>query len=82
MVAAAFAQSFGGERERPLVLYGLGRNTEAILRVCPEIEVAGVMGPDADGPVWQGKQVLCPQEAAQLGADIVIVARDSLVPLI
>ena len=46
MVAAAFAQSFGGERERPLVLYGLGRNTEAILRVCPEIEVAGVMGPD------------------------------------
>ena len=82
MVAAAFAQSFGGERERPLVLYGLGRNTEAILRVCPEIEVAGVMGPDADGPVWQGKQVLCPQEAAQLGADIVIVARDSVVPLI
>ncbi len=82
MVASQFAQSFGGGWERPLVLYGLGRNTEAILQICPYPEIAGVMGPDANGPVWRGKPVLSGKEAASLGADIVIVARDSVVPLI
>lgn len=82
MVASVFAEHFGAGRKRPLVLYGLGRNTEAILRLHPEIGLAGVMGPDAGGPVWRGKPVLSGEEAAALGADIVIVARDSVVPLI
>lgn len=82
MVASLFAQHFGGKRKRPLVLYGLGRNTEAILRLHPELTLAGVMGPDADGSVWHGKSVLSDREAAVLGADIVVVARDSVVPLI
>lgn len=82
MVANTFAQNFGGERPRPLVLYGLGRNTEGILHLCPDIRLAGVMGPDADGPVWKGQRVLSEENAATLGADIVIVARDAVVPLI
>lgn len=82
MVAGIFAKNFGGERPRPLVLYGLGRNTEGILRLCPEIGIAGVMGPDGDGPVWKGKPLLSPEDAAALGADIVIVARDAVVSLI
>lgn len=80
--ASLFARNFGGPRERPLVLYGLGRNTEAILQLHPEIAVAGVMGPDAGGPVWNGKRVLSHEDAAALSADIVIVARDSVAPLI
>lgn len=82
MVADIFAKNFGGGRPRPLVLYGLGRNTEGILRLYPEIELAGVMGPDADGPAWNGKRLLSHEDAAALGADIVIVARDAVVPLI
>lgn len=82
LVATVFAEHFGTGWKRPLVLYGLGRNTEAILRLHPEIGLAGVMGPDAGGPDWHGKPVLSGEEAAALGADIVIVARDSVVPLI
>lgn len=80
LMASVFAEHFGSGRKRPLVLYGLGRNTEVILQLHPEIALAGVMGPDADGPDWHGKPVLSDGEA--LGADIVIVARDSVVPLI
>lgn len=82
MVASMFAQNFGTRQERPLILYGLGRNTEAILQLHPEIELAGVMGPDADGATWHKKSVLSDEEAASIDADIVIVARDSVVPLI
>ena len=82
MVASMFARHFGAQRRRPLVLYGLGRNTEAILQLHPEVELAGVMGPDAGASTWNGKPVLSDEEAARLGVDIVIVARDSVVPLI
>lgn len=82
MVASVFAEHFGTKRGRSLILYGLGRNTEAIIELHPEIELAGVMGPDAGGPAWHGKPVLSDEEATALGADIVIVARDSVVPLI
>lgn len=82
MVADIFAKNFGGECSRPLVLYGLGRNTEGILQSNPDIRLAGVMGPDADGPVWNGRQVLSYEDAAALDADIVIIARDAVVPLI
>lgn len=82
MVADIFAKNFGGERSRPLVLYGLGRNTEGILQLRPDIRLAGVMGPDADGPVWNGRPVFSDEEAAALAADIVIIARDAVVPLI
>ena len=81
-VAETFRRSFDGARPRPLLLYGLGRNTEAILALCPEIEIAGVMGPDADGAVWYGKPVVYVEQAAGKGADIVIVARNSIVPII
>lgn len=82
MVASVFAEHFGAKRDRPLVLYGLGRNTEAILQLHTEIEFAGVMGPDASGSAWHGRPVLPDKAVAALGADIVIVARDSVVPLI
>ncbi len=81
-VAEAFRQSFGRARPKPLLLYGLGRNTEAILDLCPEIEIAGVMGLDAGGTSWHGKPVVLTEEAARLGADIVIVARNAVVPII
>lgn len=82
LAASTFAQHFKNQWVRPLVLYGLGRNTEAIIQLHPEIKLAGVMGPDTDAPIWNGKPVLSNEEAAALGADIVIVARDSVVPLI
>ena len=81
-VAETFRASFGGARTRPLLLYGLGRNTEAILALCPEIKIAGVMGPDADAPVWHGMPVASAEDAVELGADVVIVARNSIVPII
>jgi len=82
LVASIFSQNFRKDRKRPLTLYGLGRNTEAILQMCPEVEIVGVMGPDADGPIWNGKRVLSNEEAISLGTDIVIVAREAVVPLI
>lgn len=81
-VAETFRRGFGGGRTCPLLLYGLGRNTEAILRLCPEIAIAGVMGPDADGEVWHGKPVVSAERAAELKANIVIVARNAVVPII
>lgn len=81
-VAETFRQSFDGCRSRPLLLYGLGRNTEAILGLCPEIKIAGVMGPDASGETWHGKPVITTERAAELQADIVIVARNAVVPII
>lgn len=82
LVAKLFAGHFGGKRERPLILYGLGRNTQAILALCPEIVPAGVMGPDTDETVWNGIAVLSTEQAAVMGADIVIVARNAVVPII
>ncbi len=81
-VAKMFALGFVGKRDRPLLLYGLGRNTRAILQLCEAIEVAGVMGPDAMGTEWNGKPVLTEQQASEQSADVVIVARDAVLPII
>ena len=81
-VAMLFRKHFSKTRSVPLLLYGTGRNSEAILSLCPEIPVAGIMGPDVGGVEWGGKPVVSPEQAAEMGADIVIVARDSVVSII
>jgi FMN phosphatase YigB (HAD superfamily) len=84
MVAKAFGNAFGcrGEASRPLLIYGIGRNTEAILRLCGDIDIVGLMDTNATETLVFGKRVIPPSEAAVLRADIVIVARSSVVPLI
>jgi predicted HAD superfamily hydrolase len=81
-VVKTFKEHFKGDVNRPLVLYGVGRNTEAILDNCTDLNIIGLMDQDSVGEVKFGKKVLSYEEVIELKPTIVIVARDSVVNII
>lgn len=81
-VAKTFKEHFKGDDKSPLVLYGIGRNTEAILQCCIDLNIKGLMDQDSVGQFKFGKKVLSYEEVIALRPKIVIVARDSVVNII
>jgi predicted HAD superfamily hydrolase len=81
-VVKTFKKHFGGDVNRHLVLYGVGRNTEAILDNCSDLNIIGVMDQDSVGEVKFGRNVLSYEEVIAMKPTIVIVARDSVVNII
>ncbi|WP_312647717.1 HAD-IA family hydrolase [Aminipila sp.] len=81
-VAKTFKEHFKGDDKSPLVLYGIGRNTEAILQCCSNLNIKGLMDQDSVGQFKIGKKVLSYEEIIELRPKIVIVARDSVVNII
>ncbi len=80
-VVGQFREHYKAEKE-PIVLYGIGNNTKAILNQCPDIKIMGLMDASHTGQVIYGKQVLSEEQVRKLKAVIVIVARDSVLPII
>jgi len=84
MVAEAFQQGMAPFKQEPLVIYGIGKNTPAVLALTEGFTFAGLLDQDPAniGRTVYGKRVLSLEEAAAASKRIVIIARASLVPVI
>lgn len=83
-VAAAFRKAFAAYQDEPLVLYGIGVNTDAILSLASEFSIVGLLDRDVSnvGKIFYGKQVLSLDDVATLSQKIIIVAQPLSVPII
>ena len=78
-----FEKYFQRFKGKPIVIYGLGKNTEAVLQELTEFNVIGLMDGVRTGETVFGKKVITCEEAASLGVQaIIIIARASNVPII
>lgn len=84
MVAEAFQTGMAPYQHEPLVLYGIGKNTPAVLELTEGFTFVGLLdqNPDNIGKIFFGKRVLPLEEAAAAVKRIVIIARASFVPVI
>lgn len=81
-VVRQFQEAFAEWREEPFVLYGLGKNTEAVLQGTKGFLFAGLMDAKNVGSEFWGLKVLSDREVLELRPRIVIIARESIVPVI
>lgn len=81
-VARTFQESFKDYCKQPIVLYGLGKNTQAILENTQGYRFVGLMDSANEGKEVWGYPVLSKEQVVQLNAIIVIIARESVVPII
>lgn len=82
LVVAEFDKTFSKWKESPFVLYGLGKNTEAILTKTKGFSFVGLMDSKNVGAVFWNLPVLPDEEVIRINPKIVIVARESVVPVI
>ncbi|MCD6346284.1 MAG: hypothetical protein J7L96_02565 [Bacteroidales bacterium] len=80
-VASQFKKYFGDIND-PIVLYGVGRNTAAILKNPGNANIIGLMDIEATGQTIYGKPVLSYDEVIETSKVIIIVARQSVVNII
>ena len=81
-VADAFQKGMAAYQKEPLVLYGTGKNTQAVLNLTKGFNIVGLLDPNLAGKVVYGKPVLTLEEAAACTRRIVIIARSTVVPII
>lgn len=81
LVVNRFNKNFGHINE-PVVLYGVGRNTAAILESPDKVNIVGLMDGESTGRTVYGKPVLSCEEVIDRSKIIVIVARQSVVNII
>lgn len=81
-VIEAFEQSFAVLKQQDIVLYGVGKNTEAVLYGTNGFSFAGLMDQSTTGQMIYGHKVLSDAEVIDLHPIIVIIARESVVNII
>lgn len=83
-VAESFQEGMAPFRQEPLVLYGTGKNTQAVLELANGFHIVGLLDQNAGniGKAVYGKYVLSLDEAAAVSKKIVIIARNAVVPII
>lgn len=81
-VVQRFCKAFSKWRDEPLVLYGLGKNTQAILETVQGFSIVGLMDAQNTRKTFWGLRVLSEEDVLSLRARIVIIARESVVPVI
>ncbi len=90
-IVESFKKGFADYKDKKVLLYGLGRNTEAILSADTGFDFIGLMDQNAIGEIRFGYPVLSNEEVVKIHSDdtanlddriIVIVARDSVVNII
>ncbi len=81
-VARQFQEAFGQRQDESFVLYGLGKNTEAVLERTKGFQFVGLMDARNTGKEFWGLSVLSEKEVLELRPTIVIIARESVVPVI
>lgn len=77
-----FQKNFTKDNKKKIIIYGIGINTRAILSEADTSNVAGLMDASCEGEIIMGYPVLTVEEAAINGDCVVIVARNSVVPII
>lgn len=84
MVAQSFQSGLSAFRQEPLVLYGIGKNTQAVLSLTDGFQIVGLLdqNPDNIGKEFYGKYVLSLEDAANVSKKIVIIARAAITPVI
>ncbi len=81
-VIEAFEGNFAFLKNEPVVLYGIGDKTKAILEHCKAHNIVGLMDKNSAGCLVYGKKVLSPREAAGVCTNIVIVSNYASAELI
>lgn len=81
-VAQEFQKAFSEWRKDHFVLYGLGKNTEAVLERTEGFRFVGLMDSQNTGREFWGLRVLSEKEVIAQKCRIVIIARESVVPVI
>ncbi len=82
MIADFFMQGFQNYKRKPIVIYGIGKNTKAILCKAKDYNIIGLMDSKTVGQTIYGLRVLDEQEVISRKPLIVIVARDSVINII
>jgi len=82
LVIDTFQKSFAGLRKQNIVLYGIGKNTEAVLSGTDGFSFIGLMDQNTTGQTIFGQRVLSDEEVIALHPVIVIIARESVVNII
>lgn len=81
-VVEIFQDTFAQMKDTPIILYGLGKNTEAILHQTKGFQFIGLMDSQNIGKKFWGYEVLPEEMVLRLKPLIVIIARESVVPII
>ena len=81
-VVKSFCEAFEKRAEEKIVLYGLGKNTEAIINKKPNVTIVGLMDSQNEGKKYWGYPVLSCEQVCRINPIIVIIARESVVPII
>lgn len=82
LVVNSFQQGFTNKRNQKIVLYGIGKNTEAILRKTKGFQFCGLMDQNTVGQTFFQQKVLSEEEVIKLHPVIVIIARESVISII
>ena len=80
-----FNSSFATQKDKNFIIYGVGKNTEAILENAEGFSFVGLMDQQTEGEIVLGYRVFSKEEVKKLDSSnhiIVIVARDSVVDII
>lgn len=78
-----FINAFGSMRDKRIVLYGLGVNTEYIIKHCPkDVQIVGLMDAQNEGKTFWDYPVLSADDVIGRADIIVVVARVSVLNII
>lgn len=73
-VLRKFKKIFSPYKDKRIVLYGTGKNTEAILRRWgQEFCIVGVMDVSREGEMFCGKRILSVKQVKDLGVDLIVM---------
>ena len=81
-VLECFKKNFSGDAAGRVIIYGIGNNTRVILENAKADNIMGLMDASCEGQIVMGLPALTMQEAVEKGDCVVIVARNSVVPII
>ena len=84
LVAKAFQSGMADFRQEPIVLYGIGKNTEAVLTLTEGFSFVGLLDRDEEniGKTIYGQPVLSLEASGEVSKLIVIIARMTITPII
>ena len=82
LVIDTFQKSFASQKKHRIVLYGTGKNTEAVLYGTEGFHFAGLMDQAVTGQTIYNRKVLSDEEVIEIKPIIVIIARQSVVNII
>lgn len=73
-VLSKFIKNFSQYRNKQIVLYGTGKNTEAILQKCEqEFSIVGVMDVSKEDEIFCGKKILSVKQVKDLRVDLIVL---------